>query len=251
MSSKNLIGWLSLGVATIAFGFSQFPPISSYFATPKLNVSVDKTLKINHNFIGLVLVPFVHISNSGNARGSFSRMNIELTRPQDSSFKKKIFVAQTYSKTKTTDSNKQILKTPLLNVSLSPDENWEAYIDFLEPFTTAQQIESREMFNHIDQEIRKHSPERQSNKQTKWSEDLFNEIKSHVKEQLKSFPIGMYKLHLKIFDKKNTEPAAQQCRSFIVHESHLKDLNKLTEQYRYIGRNSFLDGVNFELSDCE
>ena len=233
MNTKNLSAWLSLGVATLALVLSQFSPIPSYFALPKLDFTVHKMLRISHALGEPILFPFLYINNSGNAQGSVSKIELVLTR-LDSSFSK-TFVAESYSQPEASVSffNNPELSIPFGHIGISPGETWEGYIHFHEPFNLEQQNKNSEISRQMQEEFQEHFAGGQISGRFTFSEDLFRAIKKLTNDRLKSFGIGQYKIHLKIFDKSHTDPIVQHCHSFIIFDEPLKWFDKITETYRF------------------
>ena len=263
MDIKSLTAWLSLGVATIALILSQLPPIPSYFSLPKLNLTAHSSLQIRHNFGDLVLVPFLQISNSGNAQGMVSKIELILTRKDKPSYRKHL-LAQTYSPKPGTIAPYQApVVIPFGHISVLPKETWATYISFYETPNTAWQIKTANIHARVAADIRKSWSENLSthvHESPKISNQLFDEIKNLTDERLSSFEIGQYRLHLKLFGGNNSKPIAHKCYSLAVFDGHLSQLDAITEQYRFgtvIGfTHSFIPfspqlGFVSELSDVE
>ena len=235
MDIKNLTAWLSLGLATLALVLSQLPPIPSYFALPELDVTAHRNLKVRHYLGGLVLIPFLQINNSGKVRGTISKIELVLTKPDNSSFRRKLLAQAYYLKPQTIALNQAPTAIPFGRISVSPGETWETYIDFYEPLNAARRLEAADIQGRVAAEIQEGLADKSalSNELVQISNELFNEIKVHTDERLSSFELGEYRLYLKLFGENNSEPAARRCYSITVFEGHLGQLDTITEQYRF------------------
>ena len=235
MGIKNLTVWLSLGLAMIAVVLSQFPPIPSYFALPKLNLTAHRNLQVRHYLGDLVLTPFLQISNSGNAQGTFAKIELVLTKQDSPSFRKKLLAQFHYLMPTTVAINQTPTRIPFGQVSVSPGETWQTYIDFFEPPNTAWQLRAKNIQARVGGEIQNKLANRPLSDSglVEISNKLFDEIKILTKERLSSVEIGEYRLYLKIFGDSNSEPAVQKCYSFTVFEGHLGQFDAITERYRF------------------
>ena len=237
MNTKQITAWLSIIVATIALVLSQFPPIISYLDEPEFELIAYKNVHIRHHFGEISLAPFIQIENSGNARGKISKLELILTNTAGDSFKKKLIAQQYYPKPGAVAPYQLSPTIPFGHISIQSKETWEAYVDF---FVTPDipkrdkvvDFEER-MISEIQSKEQGVSPNFKFDySEPKISDELFDEIKAFTDQKISSFVIGVYTLHLKLYDEGNTDVVAQKCYSLSVHGGQLKLLNKITDMYR-------------------
>ena len=235
MEIKNLTAWLSLGIAVTALVLSQFPPVPSYFALPELAITAHRNLQVKHHLGDLLLVPFLQINNSGKVRGTVTKIELVLTKQDNSSFRKSMLAQAYYLKPDTIALNQAPTAIPFGHISVSPGETWETYIDFYEPTNAARRLEAADIRGRVNAEIQQGLAEKLdiNNELVYISNDLFDEIKTYTDERLSLFEIGEYRLYLELFGESNSEPTARRCYSFTVFEGHLSQLDAITEQYRF------------------
>lgn len=233
MDTKNLTSWLSLGIAIVAIVLSQLPPIASFFAVSQLTLTANRSLQAHHYLGDLILTPFLQINNSGNAQATISRIELIITKQDDSSFQKDL-LAQTYYPTpEAIAPNESPTMIPFGRIPISPSEFWENYVTFFEPISAARRSQIEQIGQRVDEEIdlalANELPS--NNEPVTISDDLFDEIKSLSDERL-SFEIGEYTLHLKLYIEDDPETAAETCYSLTIFDGDVTRFDAITEEYR-------------------
>ena len=231
-TKKQLIPILALAVSAIALVFSQFRPLYTYFAHPKISVVLSNTIGIQQNWGYLSLSQYMQIKNSGTAEGEVTHIEYFIAGKDNANYKI-ILPAQTYYLKPTTFRTGDIVtQVPMGTTAVDQGTIWDSFVLFYRPFLKADQAKVAQLSLDIRRDIDRQISTIGNGGGLKYVNDsLFTEIQKTVNSNLGKFDRGEYYLLAMFWTDENKRPAIIKCYSLSVFDTDILTLNMITEGY--------------------
>ncbi len=210
---NKLPPWLSLLVAVVGVGLSQFDPVPTWFAGSDLSLQESNELHVAHVLGTLVLTSFVQIDNTGGRQGTVSGIQVRLTRQGTQEAHRRLIADYYYHTWRAQVSE----KSPFANVRVDARAGWGAYIQFGEEMSNAELSTVNSMRTLVQDEV--HSQAAQ-NKIAEISDDLLSELEAAVSERLGLFEAGDYVMTVRLLGKRGAS-LGERCYFFHLDERQM------------------------------
>jgi hypothetical protein len=224
-----------LSVCAIILTQTQFYPLYTFFAKPKIEYSIATEMTFNHRYGHLYVDDWVQIRNSGDEREYISKVYLYIKKVGRSKYRKALRMSYFYQM----DFNRTYLY-PYFGTYYAPD--WITSSKY--KFIIEKDKDDQEYQNALDKKIYKQISEKTSDLNIATIDDTLNsEINAYVKKNMEGFTIGEYNAILISYNSKNELINPDRYYSFTIFDTDIEVLKETTEDYKY-GRNGIYSYSN-------
>lgn len=225
---KNSSLWSAM-LAALALVLSQLPPISKWFANPRLEIIHADRIGINNNIGVLGFNLPIELDNKGNISLDVKSIHFEVIEP-DGVIKN--YFAESFSKPSTNGA--PALNLPITSININEKKLWSEFVYFsqnIDP-TTEEDLNnirlsvSQSIYNDLDNKrsIGDYSRGEATPEITKKAEDYFNS-RFNLKK-------GEYKTKLIVKTAQVEKPYIIESK-FTIYDYHIETVKAQADDYKY------------------
>ena len=237
-SFDKRLSLISLVASLLAIVLSQFHPLYTFIDKPKLAGSVNPEFTVAHYLGNLNLTLYLHLTNTGRATGTVSRVETFLEKADNTGYRKRMPVQQYFTLPTALNYGESPTQFPFGPRDLVPDGRWESYV-------VASELFSKDLQNQANAIVRKTQESITAISAlavkpagtgpyvpTSVDSDTYAEITRFVHKNLGGFGLGEYNLLVLFWDEKSEKPFSVQCYAFSVFEGDVEALENITREYK-------------------
>ncbi len=229
--SEHFVSLLSLSVALVAVGLSQFRPLYTYFDQPDFSVSAPPVANIWNGWGNLAISRSVQVTNRGRAAGIIRRIAVALIEESRPSNRWVLPGAQYYMKPQSVSFMERPNVAMMNEVLVQPDTSWENVVDFFRPFDAETQRRLQQITLKVQQQLS--PPDNLLNPPETVDDALAAEIGEVVDRNLAALVPGRYVLVEAYWFGETESPSEVKYFRFEIQQQDIDSLKQVKENYRW------------------